>query len=100
TPTPISTLSLHDALPISPPPPPPPPSPPPPPFTRPKCVVPNVLHLKLAKARAKIRKRHCGVGKITKKHSSATNKGRVIKQSPKRSEEHTSELQSRGHLVC
>ena len=64
---------------------PPPPPPPPPPFTRPKCVVPNVLHMKLAKARAKIRKRHCGVGKITKKHSSATNKGRVIKQSPKAS---------------
>ena len=63
----------------------PPPPPPPPPFTRPKCVVPNVLHMKLAKARAKIRKRHCGVGKITKKHSSATNKGRVIKQSPKAS---------------
>jgi beta-lactam-binding protein with PASTA domain len=48
-------------------------------------VVPNVLHLKLAKAKAKIRKRHCGVGKITKKHSTAHNKGRVIKQSPKAS---------------
>jgi len=48
-------------------------------------VVPNVLHLKLAKAKAKIRKRHCGVGKITKKHSSLANKGRVLKQSPKAS---------------
>jgi beta-lactam-binding protein with PASTA domain len=48
-------------------------------------VVPNVLHLKLAKAKAKIRKRHCAVGKITRKHSSLANKGRVIKQSPKAS---------------
>ena len=48
-------------------------------------MVPNVLHLKLAKAKAKIRKRHCGVGNITKKHSTLANKGRVIKQSPKAS---------------
>jgi beta-lactam-binding protein with PASTA domain len=48
-------------------------------------VVPNVLHKMLSKAKAKIRKRHCGVGKITKKHSSAANKGRVIRQSPKAS---------------
>jgi beta-lactam-binding protein with PASTA domain len=48
-------------------------------------VVPNVLHLKLAKAKAKLKKRHCGVGKITKKHSSLANKGRVIRQSPKAS---------------
>jgi beta-lactam-binding protein with PASTA domain len=48
-------------------------------------VVPNVLHLKLKKAKAKIRKRHCGVGKITKQYSSAANHGRVIRQSPKAS---------------
>ena len=48
-------------------------------------MVPNVLHLKLAKAKAKIRKRHCGVGKITRKHSSLANKGRVFKQNPKAS---------------
>jgi beta-lactam-binding protein with PASTA domain len=48
-------------------------------------VVPNVLHLKLAKAKAKIRRRHCGVGRITRKHSSHANRGRVIKQSPKAS---------------
>jgi beta-lactam-binding protein with PASTA domain len=34
-------------------------------------VVPNVVHLKLAKAKAKLRNRHCGFGKITRKHSSA-----------------------------
>ena len=48
-------------------------------------MVPNVLHLKLAKAKAKIRRRHCGVGKITRKHSTHANVGRVIKQSPKAS---------------
>jgi beta-lactam-binding protein with PASTA domain len=48
-------------------------------------VVPSVLHLKLAKAKAKIRRRHCGVGRITRKHSSQANRGRVIKQSPKAS---------------
>ena len=48
-------------------------------------MVPNVVHLKLAKAKAKLKKRHCGLGKITRKHSSAANRGRVIKQSPKAS---------------
>ena len=48
-------------------------------------VVPNVLHMKLAKAKARIRARHCGVGKITRKHSGARNRGRVIKQAPKAS---------------
>jgi beta-lactam-binding protein with PASTA domain len=47
--------------------------------------VPNVLHLKLTKARTKLRKRHCGVGKITRKHSPLASRGRVIKQSPKAS---------------
>ena len=60
-----------------------PPPPPPPPFTPPKCVVSNVLHMKLKKAKARIRKRHCRVGKITRKHSSFRNRGRVIKQVPK-----------------
>jgi beta-lactam-binding protein with PASTA domain len=48
-------------------------------------VVPNVLHLKLAKARARIHSRHCSVGRITRKHSSGRNRGRVIAQSPKAS---------------
>ena len=71
--------------PPSPPPPPPPPSPPPPPppFTPPKCHVPNVVGQKLAGAKLKIRKRHCRVGKITKKHSSLVKKGRVLSQNPK-----------------
>lgn len=48
-------------------------------------MVPNVLHLKLAKARQRIVRRHCRVGNVTRKHSSLANKGRVIKQSPKAS---------------
>jgi serine protease AprX len=61
---------------------PPRPPPPPPP---PKCVVPNVLRLKLAKAKARLKARHCRAGKITRNHSSARNRGRVIKQIPKAS---------------
>jgi beta-lactam-binding protein with PASTA domain len=51
----------------------------------PKCVVPNVLHLKLAKAKARLKARRCRAGAITRKHSSARNRGRVIRQSPKAS---------------
>jgi beta-lactam-binding protein with PASTA domain len=48
-------------------------------------VVPNVLHMKLAKAKARLKKRHCRAGTITRKHSSLRNRGRVIKQAPKAS---------------
>jgi beta-lactam-binding protein with PASTA domain len=48
-------------------------------------VVPNVIGLKLAKARAKISRRHCRVGKITRRHSNAAFKGRVLNQAPKAS---------------
>jgi beta-lactam-binding protein with PASTA domain len=47
--------------------------------------VPKVIHLKLKKAKARIRRRHCRVGKITRRHSSLRLKGRVIKQRPKAS---------------
>jgi beta-lactam-binding protein with PASTA domain len=47
--------------------------------------VPNVIGQRLAKARAKIRKRHCHVGAITRKHSSAALRGRVLRQAPKAS---------------
>jgi beta-lactam-binding protein with PASTA domain len=46
-------------------------------------VVPNVVSQKLAKARARIRKRHCRVGHITRRHSSLRMKGRVTAQHPK-----------------
>ncbi len=57
-------------------------APPPPPPVK-KCIVPKVVGLKLAKAKTKIKKAHCRVGKVTKKHSSKKKKGKVIKQSPK-----------------
>jgi beta-lactam-binding protein with PASTA domain len=55
--------------------------------------VPNVVHMKLAKAKARIRARHCSVGRITRKHSSRRLKGRVLSQSPKRG------TFARGHKV-
>jgi len=39
----------------------------------------------LARAKRRIRKRHCRVGKITKKFSTQAKKGRVLKQVPKAS---------------
>jgi hypothetical protein len=48
-----------------------------------KCVVPKVVGLSLKKAKAKIRKAHCRVGKITKKFSTK-KKGKVLGQKPKR----------------
>jgi beta-lactam-binding protein with PASTA domain len=45
--------------------------------------VPRVVGLKLAKAKKRIRRRHCRVGRITRKHSTFAKKGRVIKQIPK-----------------
>ena len=48
-------------------------------------MVPNVLSMKLAKAKARLKARHCRAGTVTRKHSSARNRGRVIKQAPKAS---------------
>jgi beta-lactam-binding protein with PASTA domain len=42
-----------------------------------------VVGLKLAKAKTRIRKRHCRVGKITRKTSSQAKRGRVLSQKPK-----------------
>jgi hypothetical protein len=50
----------------------------------PKCVVPKVVGLTLAKAKARLLKAHCKAGKVTRKFSSRKKKGRVIAQSPKR----------------
>jgi beta-lactam-binding protein with PASTA domain len=41
-----------------------------------------VIGLKLAKAKKRIRARHCGVGKVTKKHASLRLRGRVLRQRP------------------
>ena len=47
------------------------------------CVVPKVVGKTLAIAKTRIRHAHCRVGRITRKHSSARKKGRVIAQSPR-----------------
>jgi uncharacterized repeat protein (TIGR01451 family) len=48
-----------------------------------KCHVPKAIGLKLAKARARIIRAHCRVGKVRKKFSSRRKKGKVIAQKPK-----------------
>jgi beta-lactam-binding protein with PASTA domain len=44
--------------------------------------VPRVIGLTLKKAKSRIRAKHCGVGKVTRRASSR-RVGRVIKQTPK-----------------
>jgi beta-lactam-binding protein with PASTA domain len=44
-----------------------------------------VVGLRLRKARVRILKRHCRVGKVTRKTSSLRMKGRVLSQRPKAS---------------
>jgi beta-lactam-binding protein with PASTA domain len=46
-----------------------------------KCTVPRVIGLTLSKASAKIRAKHCSVGRIRRARS--TRVGRVIGQSPR-----------------
>jgi len=45
--------------------------------------VPHVVGLTLARAKTRIRKAHCVIGKITRKASSARKKNRVLAQSPR-----------------
>ena len=47
------------------------------------CVVPKVVGLTLKKAKAKIKKAHCRVGKVKEASSAANKTGKVVKQSPK-----------------
>jgi hypothetical protein len=49
----------------------------------PDCHVPNVLGLKLAKAKTRIRAGHCRVGRITKKKTKAAKRGRVLSERPR-----------------
>ena len=65
-----------------PPPPPPPPAPPPPPPPTVRCRVPRVVHLRLAKARTKIGRAHCRVGRIRRVRARRF-RGIVIGQSPR-----------------
>jgi hypothetical protein len=48
-----------------------------------KCVVPKLVGLTLKKAKARIKRAHCTVGKVRQKASSKRKKGKVIAQKPK-----------------
>jgi beta-lactam-binding protein with PASTA domain len=48
-----------------------------------RCKVPKVVGLRLKKARARIVRAHCRVGKVTKRFSTRRKKGRVLSQKPK-----------------
>jgi len=58
-------------------------APPPPPPFKPPCVVPKVIGAKLATAKARIKARHCRVGKLTYIKSTKRKKGKVIRELPK-----------------
>jgi beta-lactam-binding protein with PASTA domain len=46
-------------------------------------VVPNVIGAKLTTAKAKIKARHCRVGKLTYIKSTKKKKGKVLRELPK-----------------
>jgi hypothetical protein len=50
---------------------------------RARCVVPKLVGLTLKKARAKLKRAHCTVGKITRKRSARSKSGKVLSQKPK-----------------
>ncbi len=80
----VPGLAVTYTPPVAPPPPQPPPVPPPPPPPSPRavrCHVPRVGGMTLARAKAKIRRAHCGVGRVRKARSKRV--GRVIGQSPR-----------------
>jgi len=47
------------------------------------CVVPRVVGMSLAKARAKIRRAHCSVGSISTKSARRVKRGHVLAQAVK-----------------
>jgi hypothetical protein len=66
-----------------PPPPPPPPLPPPPPPPPPgrRCVVPRVIGMRVARAKARIRRANCSVGRVRRRQS--TRGPVVLSQKPR-----------------
>ena len=59
----------------------PPPPPPPPPHAGQTCRVPRVVGMKLKRARVRLRRAHCRVGRVTRLRSKRP--GRVIGQAPR-----------------
>jgi hypothetical protein len=52
------------------------------PGSSPSCTVPGVTRMTLARAKALLKKSHCGVGKVRYAFSRKVQKGRVISQNP------------------
>ena len=50
---------------------------------RAKCVVPKLVGLTLKKAKARIKRAHCTVGKVTRKASAKRKRGKVLAQKPR-----------------
>ncbi len=54
-----------------------------PPLAPPSCKVPKVVGLRLKKAKTRIVRAHCRVGKVRKQHARKKKRGKVVAQSPK-----------------
>jgi PASTA domain len=82
--SPSPAICTPTAPPPGPPPPPAPPPPPPAASPRPKpiCRVPRVIGQRLARARTRIRRANCRVGRLRSRHS-ARRRGRILSQSPR-----------------
>jgi hypothetical protein len=67
-----------------PPPPQPPPVPPPPPPPPPApCRVPRVTGMTLARAKTRIRRAHCSLGRVRRVRSRRSLRGKVVSQTPR-----------------
>lgn len=82
--------------PIPPPPPAPlpPPAPPPPPPSAVQCRVPRVIGMRLAKAKARIRRANCSLGRVRRARVRSRRVGKVVAQNPR-----AGLRRSRGHRV-
>lgn len=58
------------------------------PVPPPSCVVPKLRRHKLHAAKRALRRAHCGVGKIHRRHSRKIHKGRVISANPRAGTKH------------
>jgi PASTA domain len=80
--SPDEVFRLHGTdAPLTPPPPPEPPPPPPP--AAPSCRVPGVVRKTLVRAEALIRRGHCRVGRVARRHAVRSKRGKVLAQSPR-----------------
>jgi hypothetical protein len=76
------TFTVSASAPPLPPPPPQPQPPSPPPTATRSCRVPRVVGLRLVRARTRIRRANCSVGRIRRVRSRAA-RGRVVRQWPR-----------------